>query len=155
MGCQTMDWIVNEIKPVIDQQYRTLPEREHTAIGGSSMGGLMALLGIVKYNRWFSKASCVSVAFEVCFRRMLPMLQECKLEPDTRIYMSWGTMEAFGLKDRTQNDTSSRTYRLNIRTAKLLKKAGADVKLLCQVGGKHCEAHWEMQNSTYMDYLWK
>ena len=115
----------------------------------------LALLGIVKYNRWFSKASCVSVAFEVCFRRMLPMLQECKLEPDTRIYMSWGTMEAFGLKDRTQNDTSSRTYRLNIRTAKLLKKAGADVKLLCQVGGKHCEAHWEMQNSTYMDYLWK
>jgi murein DD-endopeptidase MepM/ murein hydrolase activator NlpD len=38
---------------------------------------------------------------------------------------------------------------------KLLKKAGADVKLLCQVGGKHCEAHWEKQNPTYMNYLWK
>ena len=155
MGCQTMDWIVNEIKPMIDREYRTLPGREHTAIGGSSMGGLMALLGIVKYNRWFSKAACVSVAFEVCFRGLKPALRTCSLESDTRIYMSCGTMEAYGLNDRTQNDTTSRTYRQNMITAKLLKKAGADVKLLCQVGGKHCEAHWELQNPAYMNYLWK
>lgn len=43
MGKATMDWIVNEIKPVIDRDYRTVPFRECTAIGGSSMGGLMAL----------------------------------------------------------------------------------------------------------------
>ncbi|MEM1028502.1 MAG: alpha/beta hydrolase-fold protein, partial [Planctomycetota bacterium] len=35
--------IVNEIKPMIDQRYRTLTGREHTAIGGSSLGGLAAL----------------------------------------------------------------------------------------------------------------
>lgn len=155
MGCKTMDWIVNEIKPMIDREYRTLPDREHTAIGGSSMGGLMALLGIVKYNPWFSKAACVSVAFGVCFRDLLPMLRNTQLETDTKVYMSWGTMEAYRLKDRTKNDTTSLTYRMNMQTAKLLKKAGADVKLLCQVGGKHCEAHWELQNSAYMNYLWK
>lgn len=155
MGSQTMDWIVNEIKPVIDAEYRTLPQREHTAIGGSSMGGLMALLGIVKYNQWFSKSACVSTAFGVCFKNLLPMLQNCDLESDTRVFLSWGTEEAFLLKDRTQKDTTSVTYRQNMQTAKLLKKAGADVKLLCQVGGKHCEAHWEKQNSIYMNYLWK
>ncbi len=155
MGSQTMDWIVNEIKPMIDREYRTLPDRGNTAIGGSSMGGLMALLGIVKYNQWFSKAACVSTAFGVCFRDLLPMLRHCMLESDTRIFFSWGTQEAFRLKDRTQKDTTSVTYRQNKQAAKLLKKAGADVKLLCQVGGKHCEAHWEMQNPTYMNYLWK
>ncbi|MEM8495542.1 MAG: alpha/beta hydrolase-fold protein, partial [Planctomycetota bacterium] len=35
--------IVNEIKPMIDQRYRTLTGREHTAIGGSSLGGLAAI----------------------------------------------------------------------------------------------------------------
>jgi predicted alpha/beta superfamily hydrolase len=155
MGSVTMDWIVNEIKPMIDREYRTLPDRENTAIGGSSMGGLMALLGIVKYNRFFSKAACVSIAFEVCFRDILPMLRSTRLDADTKVFMSWGTMEAFRLKDRSQNDTTSVTYRKNMQTAKLLKKAGADVKLLCQVGGKHCEAHWEKQNPTYMNYLWK
>jgi predicted alpha/beta superfamily hydrolase len=155
MGSVTMDWIVNEIKPMIDREYRTLPDRENTAIGGSSMGGLMALLGIVKYNRFFSKAACVSIAFEVCFRDILPMLRSTRLDADTKVFMSWGTMEAFRLKDRSQNDTTSVTYRKNMQTAKLLKKAGANVKLLCQVGGKHCEAHWEKQNPTYMNYLWK
>lgn len=155
MGSVTMDWIVNEIKPMIDREYRTLPDRENTAIGGSSMGGLMALLGIVKYNQFFSKAACVSIAFEVCFRDILPMLRSTRLDADTRVFMSWGTMEAFRLKDRSQKDTTSVTYRQNMQTAKLLKKAGANVKLLCQVGGKHCEAHWEKQNPTYMNYLWK
>lgn len=155
MGCQTMDWIVNEIKPMIDREYRTMPDREHTAIGGSSMGGLMALLGIVKYNRWFSKAACVSTAFGVCFHSLLPMIRRCKLESGTRIYLSWGTQEAYLLKDRTKKDTTSVSYRQNMYTARLLKKAGASVKLLCQVGGKHCEAHWELQNPTYMNYLWK
>ena len=155
MGVQTMDWIVDDIKPMIDREYRTLSDRGNTAIGGSSMGGLMALLGIVKYNRWFSKAACVSTAFGVCFRHMLPMLRCCTLESDTRIFLSWGTQEAYGLKDRTRKDTTSVTYRQNIHAARLLKKTGADVKLLCQVGGKHCEAHWELQNPTYMNYLWK
>ena len=39
-GQATMDWIVNEIKPMIDREYRTIPFRECTAIGGSSMGSL-------------------------------------------------------------------------------------------------------------------
>ena len=42
LGGATMDWIVKELKPVIDADYRTIPFRECTAIGGSSMGGIMA-----------------------------------------------------------------------------------------------------------------
>ena len=39
-GKETMDWIIHEIKPVIDAEYRTWPFRECTAIGGSSMAAL-------------------------------------------------------------------------------------------------------------------
>ncbi len=35
--------VVEEIKPMIDKRYRTQPGREHTGIGGSSLGGLAAL----------------------------------------------------------------------------------------------------------------
>ena len=35
--------VVNEIKPMIDKRYRTQTDRDHTAIGGSSLGGLAAL----------------------------------------------------------------------------------------------------------------
>lgn len=48
IGDLTMKWIVNEVKPYIDQHYRTWSHREATAIGGSSMGGMMALYGILR-----------------------------------------------------------------------------------------------------------
>lgn len=39
-----MQWVVDELKPLIDSHFRTKPEREYTGIGGSSMGGLMAYI---------------------------------------------------------------------------------------------------------------
>ena len=54
LGDETMRWILEDIKPFIDREYRTVPFRECTAIGGSSMGGIMALYAAVHYNRWFS-----------------------------------------------------------------------------------------------------
>jgi enterochelin esterase-like enzyme len=35
--------LVQELKPYVDQHYRTLPGPQHTAVMGSSMGGLVSL----------------------------------------------------------------------------------------------------------------
>ena len=155
LGSTTMDWIVNEIKPMIDREYRTLPDREFTGIGGSSMGGIMALFAGVRYNHIFSKAACVSSAIGFCVRPMMKDIRSCPIHPNSRFYLSWGTREAYGLKDPTREDHSSRTYKWNKRAADLLTGRGAQVKLYCQVEGRHCEADWEKQNPIYMDYLWK
>ena len=41
-------FIINTLKPYVDRTYRTMPDREHSGIGGSSMGGLIsAYIGIV------------------------------------------------------------------------------------------------------------
>ena len=155
MGKETMDWIVNEIKPMIDAEYRTLPDREHTGIGGSSMGGLMSIYGGVHYNAWFSKAACVSSAIGFCMRPLMKDLRESEIRPGSRFYLSWGTNEAHGIKDPNKQDRSSKTYQWNKRVAGGLKAKGADIALYCQVGGHHCEADWEKQNPIFMDFLWK
>ena len=155
MGSKTMDWIVREVKPMIDRDYRTLPDREFTGIGGSSMGGLMALYAGAHYNDIFSKAACVSSAIGFCMRPLLKDLRNSAIRPDSRFYLSWGTKEAFGIKDPTRDDRSSKTYKWNRQAADILKAKGADVQMYCQVGGAHCEADWEKQNPIYMDYLWK
>lgn len=36
-------FLVNTVKPLIDKTFRTLPDRDHTAIGGSSLGGNASL----------------------------------------------------------------------------------------------------------------
>ena len=61
-GDDTMQWIVNDVKPFIDADFRTWPHRAATGVGGSSMGGLMALYAAIRYNAVFSKAACVSSA---------------------------------------------------------------------------------------------
>lgn len=155
MGSKTMDWIVSEVKPMIDRDYRTLPDREFTGIGGSSMGGLMAIYAGAHYNHVFSKAACVSSAVGFCMRPLLKDLRQSTIRPDSRFYLSWGTKEAFGIKDPTKDDRSSKTYKWNRQVRDVLEAKGARVTMYCQVGGAHCEADWEKQNPIYMDDLWK
>ncbi len=53
-------FIVHELKPYMDRNFRTLPGREHTFIAGSSMGGLISLYAISEYPRIFGGAACLS-----------------------------------------------------------------------------------------------
>ena len=153
MGEKTMDWIVEEVKPLIDAQFRTIPFRECTAIGGSSMGGIMSLYAAVHYNRWFSKAACVSSAIGPCMEPLFADLNASAISPDTRVYLSWGTREA-GRKRHDRADRSSPTYHNNKAVADFLKGKNCAVMMDCQVGGGHCEADWEKLVPTFMDFLW-
>ncbi len=60
-----MKFITEKIKPMIDSLYRTKPEREFTATGGSSAGGTIAMNLLWNYNNIFSKAICMSPAFKI------------------------------------------------------------------------------------------
>lgn len=62
-GYLYMKFIVEELKPMIDKNYRTKPFREYTATGGASMGGLISLMLAWEHSETFSKAACLSPAF--------------------------------------------------------------------------------------------
>lgn len=68
-GAPTSDaylkFLVEELKPYIDKTYRTLPGREHTAVMGSSMGGLMSLYALTRYPEVFGAAACLSTHWPV------------------------------------------------------------------------------------------
>lgn len=153
-GEATFQWIINDIKPMIDKEFRTIPFRECTGIAGSSMGGLMALYGVVHHNRWFSKGACVSSAIGFCMSSLMTDMDLNLMDPDTRVYLSWGTKEAFGVKDEWSEDFSSDTYYWNREVADKVWDAKAKAKLECQVGGGHCEADWEKLIPSFMSFLW-
>ncbi|WP_116542439.1 alpha/beta hydrolase-fold protein [Pontibacter virosus] len=64
-GRAYMDFVVNTVKPLIDQHYRTRPGAKHTLTGGSSAGGIMAFMLAWEYPQVFSKAICMSPAFKI------------------------------------------------------------------------------------------
>lgn len=154
MGEETFQWIVHEVKPMIDNEYRTYPFRECTGIAGSSMGGLMAVYGAVRYNTWFSKAACISSAIGICMRSLMRDMNETYMSADTRVYLSWGTREAKGVKDIWSEDKNSYTCRNNRAVANKVWACGAQAKLCCQIGGGHGEADWEKLVPDFMNFLW-
>src|SRR5436309_9793997 len=59
-GRQYMEFIATTLKPYIDATFRTKPEREHTHIAGSSMGGLISLYGALHFASIFGGAGIFS-----------------------------------------------------------------------------------------------
>lgn len=88
--------MVQDLKPLIDAKYPTLPDRENTAIGGSSMGGLMSLYGVTAHNETFSRAACLSPSVRFSFTEVKAGIRKAKLAPGTRVYISWGEREGNG-----------------------------------------------------------
>jgi predicted alpha/beta superfamily hydrolase len=62
-GAKYTDFIVQTLKPYIDAHYRTFPYREQTAIGGSSLGGLISMYACIEHQDVFSKGLIFSPSF--------------------------------------------------------------------------------------------
>lgn len=55
-----LKFIVNELKPFVDQTFSTKKEKTHTFIAGSSMGGLISLYALCEYPDIFGGEACLS-----------------------------------------------------------------------------------------------
>ena len=62
-GKKYVDFVANTLKPFIDKIYRTKKGKSHTAVAGSSLGGLISTYAILKYPAIFGTAGVFSPAF--------------------------------------------------------------------------------------------
>ena len=143
-GNVMMHWMVYELKPYIDENYRTLPDRKNTIIAGSSMGGLMALYGVTAYNHIFQRAACLSPSLWVAPGKVLEMVARAHIRRDTTVYMDYGELEMF-------NHAASQES--IISTAHLLLTKRVNLALRIVPGGTHSEASWEKQIPIFMECL--
>ena len=54
-GKKYVRFLADRLKPYVDEHFRTLPGREHTGIGGSSMGGLISIYAGLIYPEEYGK----------------------------------------------------------------------------------------------------
>ena len=143
-GKAYMEWLVNELKPYIDANYRTLPDREHTIIAGSSMGGLMSLYAATVYNHVFSKAACLSPSLWTNPERLLKMVEKADVGEDTCIYMDYGSEE---MGNHPANKEVLKAM------SQLLIEKNINLAFRIIPNGNHSEASWEKQIPIFMDCL--
>lgn len=85
-------FIVEELKPAIDTRFRTRPGRDHTALMGSSMGGLISLYAVGEYPDVFGAAACLSTHWPAVEGVILPYLHDHLPAPGHhRFYFDHGT----------------------------------------------------------------
>lgn len=143
-GSVYMNWLVNTLKPYIDANYRTLPDRKNTIICGSSMGGLMALYGVTAYNHIFQRAACLSPSLWVSSGKVLEMVARAHIRRDTCIYMDYGSEEM-------ANHVASAEALISTSHLLLTKRVNLAFRIV--PGGTHSEASWEKQIPIFMECL--
>jgi predicted alpha/beta superfamily hydrolase len=89
---QYLAFLVNELKPLIDATYRTLPDRAHTFVMGSSMGGLISLDAVVEYPHIFGGAGCLSTHWPIGQHQLVEYFGTVLPKPGLhRLYFDYGT----------------------------------------------------------------
>jgi len=139
-----MKWLVKSLKPYVDRRLRTIPDREHTSLAGSSMGGLIALYGVSAYNHVFRQAVCLSPSLWVAPAKILAMVTGTRYTPDTVIYLSYG-----------QNEMGNHGANRWIigAVSKALYEKGVNLTMRIVKDAYHCEAAWEKEVPIFMECL--
>lgn len=142
-GKAMMEWYVDRFKPYVDAHYPTLPDRKHTFLAGSSMGGLMTLYGVLCYNRVFSRGAALSPTIWYARDKLERMIQSARVRGDTVLYMDYGRRE---LENRDMAEHYS-------AVAGAIAAKGVDVTSRIVPGGTHSEASWEKQIPFFIQTL--
>ena len=143
-GRAYFNWLVDTLKPEIDQNFPTIPNRLNTVICGSSMGGLMALYGATAFNHVFQRAACLSPSLWLNPGAVLEFIAKAHIRQDTCIYMDYGSEE---MLNHAGNEAAL------LSTSQLLLTKHVNLTLRIVPGGRHCEASWEQQIPIFTDCL--
>lgn len=133
-------FVVERLKPLVDENFRTLPGRAHTGIGGSSLGGLISLYLGMKYQEVFGKMLIFSPSLWVS-GHIYEQADAYWPPHDTQIYLYAGGKEGARLPVATEH------------MAHRLRKWQCHVHYAFNPRGRHTEADWSRELPSALRYL--
>ncbi|MFZ2959308.1 MAG: alpha/beta hydrolase-fold protein [Candidatus Ozemobacteraceae bacterium] len=135
------EFVVNEVKPFIDKEYRTKPERENSGICGSSFGGLVSLYICLKFPQVFSKCVAMSPGL---WPGESWIIRETEKHPEwlrgIKFWIDMGTEEGIDVKELSDGIDRIRELERVFLENDLQKNRDFFSLEVC--GGKHNEKNW-------------
>lgn len=132
-GKEYVQFLAETLKPFIDSRFRTLPERQHTGIGGSSMGGLISIYAGLMAPEVYGKLLVFSPSLwvdpNIHSRVAIPAKPFA-----TRVYLYGGAKESASMipsLERLKNGLASNTNNIHF-----------EFFLSTDPHGKHNEVRW-------------
>ncbi len=145
-GKQYLHFLANTLKPYVDQHFRTLPDRQFTGIGGSSMGGLISIYAGLIHPEIYGKLMVFSPSLWVSPNIHFHSIN-FNATYDTRIYLYAGGREGANMIPNVK------------RFREALQQRGADhshisFQLAIDQEGQHNEARWGMEFPQAVEWLY-
>lgn len=137
--------IVEELKPFIDASYRTYPAASHTAMAGSSLGGLVTLYLGLKHPGVFSRLGVMSPSVWWDRRVVLRTVREARPKPPLRIWVD------MGLREGRRHVENAQLLRAGLVKAGWIE--GEDLHYEEVAGGTHSEASWGARFGRVLQWL--
>jgi len=144
-GRKYIRFMVDTLKPFIDKNYRTLPDREHTGVGGSSMGGLVSIYaGLISpevFGRLLIFSPSLWMIPKIYFRAI-----DFSKPYDSRVYIYAGAKESETMIENI--------HRLR-DVVKQKKQNDAKIHLRISIDeyGQHTEYFWGSYFPKAIDWL--
>ena len=139
-----LDWIIGTVKPLVDGEFRTRPDRAHTGMVGSSMGGLITLYAYLRDPSVFGFVGVLSPSLWFAGRSIFSTLQSCVHVPG-RIYLDIGGREGTVALDdarRMRDALVAKGYAL-----------GSELRWVEDPRGRHNEVDWGRRLSDALPFL--
>ncbi len=138
--------LVEELKPFIDATYNTLPSAASTALGGSSLGGLLTIHLGLRFPTAFSGLAVLSPSVWWDDRVILREVEAVPYKLPLRVWLDAGTAEG---------DPSVIPDARALRDALVAKgwQEGVDLAYLEAEGGRHDEQSWSERVSGVLRFL--
>ena len=146
-GRKYIDFITKTLKPTIDRKYRTLKEREHTGIGGSSMGGLISIYAGLMCPKIFGKLMIMSPSLWVT--RLVPIENIASFQSvPTKIY-------AYGGGEESSSMVPNINRFVEIVNTKGFDSSQLNIKLNIDPKGTHSEKRWGEEFPRAVEWLYE
>ena len=144
-GDRYLAFLVETVKPLVDASFRTRPERSHSVIAGSSLGGLISLYGLFRYADVFGAASVQSPALWFADGAVLRFVEEMAGLAVGRVHLDVGTEEG----DEALLDVRA----LRDLLVSSGHRTGVDLSYIEEEGADHDEAAWGRRFRGAMPFL--
>ena len=136
-GDNYVKFIVENLKPYIDKNYRTKPQRKYTTIGGSSLGSLISVYAAVKYPETFGKVLAFSSAFWFNAKELNEFISSSKVNlKQQKYYFIQGKHEDEDMEEQTKSVIENLKSK-NVKSKNIFLKIDED--------GKHNELYWRRE----------
>lgn len=138
-------FLVEELKPFIDYEYRTLGDVANTGLGGSSLGGLVSLYVGLKFPRVYGRLAALSPSVWWNDRSMHRFAAAMRVSVRPKIWLDIGTGEG----QQILHDVEA------FRDVLLEKgwQPGSDLYYQRVEGAEHNEAAWAQRIGAVLQFL--